>query len=156
MPHIVSIVDKPPELEDQPPDQFSRRSVQRAELIAGHGIAGDTKGSPRRQLNIIRSETVAELATEGFQTAPGELGEQIVIAGLSPDDWTAGARLQLGETAVIELVALRKGCERFAHIHDRPIKQSEGRIGFMARVVESGAIEVGSPVQRIEIFNGSA
>jgi MOSC domain-containing protein YiiM len=151
MPHVVSISRKPSDLEVQPADRFSRSAVQRAKLIAGHGIEGDIKGgSKNRQLNIMQAESVAALHSEGFLTRPGELGEQIVITGLLPDDWTAGAKLRLGETAVVELISLRKGCDRFAHIHDRPIEQSAGRIGFMARVVQSGEIDVGSHVQRLK------
>ncbi|MEX2170135.1 MAG: MOSC domain-containing protein [Pirellulales bacterium] len=148
MSHIASIVFKPTDLENQPADQFSRVAMETAGLVAGHGIAGDTKGdSKNRQLNIMRSETITELHREGYRTSPGELGEQIVIAGLPPDEWIAGATLRLGESAVVELISLRKGCARFAHIQDRPIQQSEGRIGFMARVVQSGEIAVGSPVE---------
>ena len=149
MPHIVSIVFKPIDLENQPAERFSRVSVERAELISGHGIAGDTMGgSKNRQLNIMQSETVAELHKEGFRTGPGELGEQIVIAGLLPEEWTSGVRLRLGKSAVIDLISLRKGCARFAHIQGRPATLSEGRIGFMARVVQGGEIAVGSRVKR--------
>lgn len=151
MPHVVSITCKPSELEDQPAKRFSRSDVQHARLVAGHGIEGDTKGgSKNRQLNIMQSETVAALRKEGFKTQPGELGEQIVIAGLQPNDWNAGVRLRLGKSAVVELISLRKGCDRFAYIQSRPIELSAGRIGFMARVVQSGDITVGSHVQRAE------
>jgi MOSC domain-containing protein YiiM len=151
MPHIASIAYKPAESEAQPADRYSRVSVARAELIAGHGIAGDTMGGARdRHLNIMRSELIAELRSEGFHTATGELGEQIVIAGLAPDAWRPGARLQLGDSAVVELLKLRKGCPRFVHIQGQPLELSAGRIGFMARVIEGGRIAVGSTVQPVQ------
>src|SRR6185312_17371730 len=86
MPHVVSLAYKPADVERRPDSRFSRLPVGHVRLVAGHGIAGDTKGrSDSRQLNVLLAETVEQLRAEGFRTAPGELGEQIVIAGLPAD-----------------------------------------------------------------------
>src|SRR5690242_16696675 len=121
MPHVVSIAYKPADVENQPPDHFSRMSIERVVLVAGRGIQGDTKGrSANRQLNVMLAETVDQLRREGFKTGPGQLGEQIVVAGLPPDATGPGLRLRLGESAVIEFLAPRLPCGRFAHIQGRP------------------------------------
>ncbi|MFO0965836.1 MAG: MOSC domain-containing protein [Gemmataceae bacterium] len=146
MAHLVSITVKP---ANAPRDaaRFTRISTPRAELVADHGIAGDAKASPGRQLNVMLAETVALLAAEGFRAGPGELGEQLVIAG-APDA-APGQRLRLGPAAVIELEEPREPCGRFARVQGRARETAIGRIGFMARVVVSGAITVGCEVSSV-------
>jgi len=148
MPHVVSLAYKPADVERRPDSRFSRLPVGHVRLVAGHGIAGDTKGrSDSRQLNVLLAETVEQLRAEGFRTAPGELGEQIVIAGLPADIAVPGARLRVGDSAVVELVYLRVPCGRFARIQGQPKDAVRGRIGFMARVLRSGDVAVGAPVR---------
>ncbi len=86
MAHVVSIVYRPRDAEmPRPQDHFARVPLERARLVESHGIDGDAKGgSGDRQLNVMLAENLAHLGTEGFKARPGELGEQIVIAGLDP------------------------------------------------------------------------
>jgi MOSC domain-containing protein YiiM len=146
MPHIVSIAYTPTEIERRPDDRYARMPLERAKLAPRHGIEGDAKASRgKRQLNVMLAEDVAQLRAEGFHAVPGELGEQLVIAGLARDAAVPGARVRLGDSAVIELVDLRTPCGRFARVQGRPATEAVGRIGFMARVLVGGEIAVGSP-----------
>ncbi len=147
MPTIQSITTKPPSSEPDPANYFLRESLTQAELVANHGLAGDAMSkSGKRQLNVMLAETIAELAAEGFKTKPGELGEQLVIAGLDPTTIQPGMQLQLGPTAVIELAMYRTGCSRFMYIQSQPLAATKERLGFMARVITSGQIRVGDAV----------
>ncbi|HEX6961924.1 MAG TPA: MOSC domain-containing protein [Lacipirellula sp.] len=147
MPHVVSIAYTPRDVERHPRDRYARVAVDRVTLVADRGIEGDAKANGgKRQLNVMFAETVADLAAEGLSVDPGELGEQLVIAGLGERSLGPGVRLRIGDSAMIELGKLRTPCERFAHIQDTPREAVIGRIGFMARVVKSGGIAVGSPV----------
>lgn len=150
MPHVVSLVYTPAGVERKPADRFARVPAAAVELIAGHGIAGDAKADGRtRQLNVMFAEVVARLRAEGYKTGPGELGEQIVVAGLDPTAVTPGTRLRLGG-AVIEVTLPRTGCARFEHIQGRPKAASAGRIGVMAKVVAGGVVRVGDAVELLE------
>lgn len=150
MAHVVSITITPKGIERRPADRFGRVSVDRATLVANRGIAGDLHAKPgKRQLNVMFAETVAQLRDEGFRTAPGELGEQLVLAGIDENAQAPGARLRLGESAVIELVMLRTGCERFSSIQGLPAKAAKSRIGYMARVIAGGEIAAGSTVDMV-------
>jgi hypothetical protein len=81
VPHVVSIASKAADAESRPAGRFSRIAVGRAELVAGHGLAGDAKARPdSRQLNVMLAETV----------------EQLVLAGLPADSVAPGVRLRLG------------------------------------------------------------
>ncbi len=158
MPHLASIVYCPAEDYVETPDHYLRVPVSTAELVAGHGIRGDRKGSqPERGLNVMSAEILADLAREGFQTGPGQMGEQLVLAGLDFSTLAEGARLRLGEaasTAVIEFVKNRTGCDRFEHIQGRSRESVAGRLGFMARVVAGGRIQVGDAVSVLETAAG--
>jgi MOSC domain-containing protein YiiM len=150
MPHIVSIVYTPLDVERRPADRYARVPVERVMLVVGRGIEGDAKGQGgRRQLNVMIIADVEELRAEGFRAAPGELGEQIVIAGLDSRELAAGVRLRLGESVLIEMTEPRTGCLRFASIQGRPKDSAAGRMGFMAQVLRGGELAVGAPV-RIE------
>jgi MOSC domain-containing protein YiiM len=147
MAHVVSIVYTPPEVEQRPADRYARVVVERAVLVVGRGIEGDTKGrGGRRELNVLLAEDVESLRGEGFYSAPGQLGEQLVIAGLGPGAPAVGARLRLGDAAVIEVTEPRTGCGRFASIQGRPKDAANGRLGFMARVLRGGEVRVGAAV----------
>lgn len=150
MAHIVSIVYRPADVPAAPDDHYARVELERAELVTGKGIRGDRKGRhPKRQLNIMGQSTLDTLRAEGLRTAPGEMGEQLVIGGLDgPVEAMAdGTRLQLGTQAVVELVGPREGCQRFETIQGRPATQVAGRLGMMARVVQDGSIARGDDVR---------
>jgi MOSC domain-containing protein YiiM len=55
--------------------------------------------------------------------------------------------LQLGAAAVIEVVEPRNGCDRFSKIQNRSLDLVKGQMGVMAKVISSGAIQVGDPVR---------
>lgn len=148
MPHVVSICFTPTGAEKRPADHFARVAVAEAVLVEDFGIEGDAKGgSDKRQLNVMTAETLAQLRAEGFKAAPGELGEQIVVAGVEEAALVPGARLQLGESAVIEVMLPRTGCDRFEHIQGKPKATAKGRLGVMARVVTGGIVRTGDGVR---------
>jgi MOSC domain-containing protein YiiM len=153
--HIASIVYTPSNDYQEPADHYLRVPVSTAELVAGHGIRDDRKGShPDRSLNVMSAEILAGLAGEGFQINPGQMGEQLVIAGLDFSALAEGTRLQLGPTACIEFIKNRTGCERFEHIQGHPRESAAGRVGFMASVVTGGRIAVDDPVRVLEAVPG--
>ena len=149
MAHVASIAYTPRDVERRPTDYYARVLLERAMLVEQRGIAGDLKaagtGGPR-QLNVMRAETLAELAAEGRKTGPGEMGEQLVIAGLDWAAFTEGTRLQLGESAVIELGIPRTGCNRFEYIQGVTKQSVAGKLGVLARVVIGGEVVVGDAV----------
>jgi MOSC domain-containing protein YiiM len=150
MPHVVSICYTPDGVERKPADRFARVAVAEAVLADGYGIEGDRKGgSDKRQLNVMTAETLAQLRAEGFKAGPGELGEQVVVAGVDEAALTPGARLALGGSAVIEVTLPRTGCDRFAHIQGKPKEAAKGRLGVMARVVAGGTVRVGDAVRLV-------
>src|SRR5215218_3127244 len=153
MAHVVSIAYRPKD-SGRPQDRYARVPADRVQLIARHGIEGDRKaGSKKRQLNVMLAEHLAELGEEGFRVAPGEMGEQIVVAGVEPAALVEGARLKLG-AAVIEVYELRTGCARFEMIQGRPRREVRGRLGAIAGVVVGGEVAVGDAVEVLADADG--
>lgn len=145
--HIVSITYTPRDVERRPTDRYARVPSERAPLVEQRGIHGDVKGTGgNRQLNVMRAETLAEMAAEGRKIGPGEMGEQLVIAGLDPTEFVEGVRLKIGDQAIVEIGKPREPCERFAHIQATSIQSGIGRIGVLARVTVGGEIALGDPV----------
>ena len=132
MAEIASIVYKPTKGQDAT-DVYLRLEVNEATLIAGHGIEGDRKASRNRQLNVMSFETLSHLSGDGFQTLPGNMGEQIVIRQLDVNALPLGAQLQLGAEAIIELFEARTGCAKFERVQGHLRGEVNGRLGMIDR-----------------------
>ena len=150
MAEIYSIVYQPqPSRADDPDPKFNRVSIDSGTLIADHGLEGDRKAgrNPNRQLNLIDHETLELLRAEGFQTEPGEMGEQIIVRGAGLDKLARGTRVRLGTDAEIEITFPRTGCSWLEKIQGQSKELTIGRLGVMARVISGGQIRVGDSVR---------
>ncbi len=149
MPSIYSIVYRPKDraYADRQ-SEYIRVPIDRASLIAGQGIEGDAKGGkhPERDLNLISLEWLQSLQEKGYKTAPGQMGEQIIISGLAVEQLPSGTRLQLGPSAVIEVVKARTGCNRFEAAQGKTMA-GLGALGVMAKVIAGGEIALGDEVR---------
>ena len=142
------------------------------ELLPGLGVAGDahcgrtvqhlsrlkkTPGAPDlRQVHLIHAELFDELAQAGFAVGPGELGENVTTLGIDLLGLSRGARLRLGDAALVELTGLRNPCRQIddnvgqgalAAVLARAADGSLIRkAGVMAIVLEGGNVRAGDPV----------
>ena len=147
MTQIASIVYRPIG-QPNPKDDYLRLDLDDANLIAGYGIEGDAKGGhPDRQLNVMSYEMLTILRGQGFYTEPGQMGEQIVIHQLDVDALPDGAKVQLGNEAIIEIVKPRTGCDKFETVQKKSRDLVQGQMGKIAKVIVGGKIHVGDPVR---------
>lgn len=95
-------------------------------LVAGQGVEGDAhcgatvkhrsrvRQNPDqpnlRQAHLIHAELFDELAAAGFAVRPGLMGENITTRGVDLLALPRGARLRVGDSAVIEVTGLRNPC----------------------------------------------
>lgn len=107
---------------------FSKAPVDGIQLLAGLGVEGDAhmgmtvKHRSRvrvdptqpnlRQVNLIHAELLDELNAQGFDVAAGQLGENITTRGIDLLGLPTGARLHLGDAAVLEITGLRNPCRQ--------------------------------------------
>lgn len=158
-------------LARQQDHRFSKGSAPELKLRAGFGVEGDAHAGVKvkhrsrvakdasapnlRQVHLIAHELLDELRIAGFVVAPGALGENVTTRGLALIDLPQGARLRLGEAAVIEITGLRNPCKQLDHFQkglmaatlDRDL---EGRLirkaGVMGIVLAGGIVRAGDAI----------
>ena len=107
---------------------FSKPNRTSIKLIEGIGVEGDAHAGKKvqhlylvkkdptqpnlRQVHLIHSELLNELNEEGFSVGPGQLGENITTQGIDLLNLPTGAKLHLGDQAVVEVTGLRNPCHQ--------------------------------------------
>jgi len=124
-----------------------RESVEKAELVAEHGVSGDAYACPGdRQLVFFETQAreALEAALEGG-LCYARFHENVRVDGLELAAFEPGDRLRLGE-AVVEITSARKRCYAECPLgpEDCVIR---GHVAF-ARVVTGGRVSVGTEVRR--------
>lgn len=116
--------------------------LDRIELVAGRGVAGDAHfgrtvqhrsrarahpGSENlRQVHLIGIELHEELAERGLEIAAGEMGENVLTRGVDLLGLPTGTVVRLGSEAAVVLTGLRNPCRQL----------DEVRPGLMAAVLD--------------------
>jgi len=141
-------------------------------LVAGEGVEGDAHcgakvrhrsrrrfnpGLPNlRQAHLLHAELFEELAGQGFALRPGLMGENITTRGVDLLALPRGARVHLGESAIIELTGLRNPCVQLEAIQPGLMQACLGsgpkgevlrKAGVMGVVVAGGEGREGDPVR---------
>jgi MOSC domain-containing protein YiiM len=73
-------------------------------------VAKDPTVPNLRQVHLIHAELHDELREQGFDLVPGQMGENITTRGVDLLGLPVGAKLTLGEAAVVEITGLRNPC----------------------------------------------
>jgi len=140
-------------------------------LVAGLGVAGDAHAGTTvqhrsrvardpsqpnlRQVHLIHAELLDELRGAGFTVAPGQMGENVTTRGVDLLGLPVGARLRLGDEAVVEITGLRNPCAQLEEIQRGLMaavldRDAEGRLvrkaGVMGVVVSGGTVRPGDAI----------
>lgn len=164
-PHVVAV-------HSSPVHEFSKNSHERIQLIAGMGVDGDTHAGETvqhrsrvardpsqpnlRQVHLIHRELFDEVAAEGFDVQPGDLGENITTEGIDLLGLPRGTRLIFGDGAEVEITGLRNPCSQIDDFQDGLMaqmvnKRADGSIerkaGVMSVVIAGGEVTVGDAIR---------
>lgn len=176
--------------------RFSKTPVDEIELVADLGVRGDAhagtlvqhrsrvRRDPNqpnlRQVHLVPAETFELAERMGYTLAAGDLGENVLTAGIDLYGLPVGTRLRLGDAAVVRLTGLRNPC---AQINDfKPgllkvvLSRADGtptdepapstaspdaatvqvirRAGVMSVVEQSGTVRAGDPIT-VELPDGA-
>jgi MOSC domain-containing protein YiiM len=113
-------------------------SVSQTQAVAGQGLLGDLQfGVKKRQILLIETETLT-----AFELAPGQLRENITVAGIGLSGLPAGSRLQLGP-AVLEVTGDCAPCQFVDDLRPGLRPEIAGKRGTLCRVISGGLIRVG-------------
>ncbi|RDV44246.1 MOSC domain-containing protein [Leifsonia sp. ku-ls] len=147
---------------------FSKAPEESIRLVAGLGVEGDAhfgatvqhlsrvRRDPTqpnlRQVHLIHRELFDEVTAD---VEPGQLGENITTEGLDLLGLPRGARLRIGEEAVVELTGLRNPCVQIDRFRPGLLKQvvatdEHGAVvrkaGVMAIVIAGGVVRAGDRI----------
>ncbi|MEU1691258.1 MOSC domain-containing protein [Streptomyces hirsutus] len=151
---------------------FTKPNRDSIVLLAGLGVEGDVHAGVTvkhrsrvaqdptrpnlRQVHLIHEELFAEVGGEGFEVAPGDLGENITTRGIDLLGLPVGTLLRIGDDAVLEVTGLRNPCLQIDNFQDGLLKQVVGRdeagnlvrkAGIMSIVKEGGAVRPGDAIR---------
>lgn len=163
-PHVIAV-------STSPSHAFSKGVAPQIQLLAGLGVEGDAhcgvtvKHRSRvaqdptqpnlRQVHLIQAELFDELAAQGFNVAPGQVGENIATRHLNLLALPVGTELHLGATAIVKLTGLRNPCDQLnnfqagltaAVLGRTPDGKLVRKAGVMGIVVASGMVQAGSAI----------
>lgn len=122
--------------------------VESAMLKEAWGIDGDAHaGEWHRQVSILAGESIDLVREKLPELAFGMFGENLVTRGLDLMGLSAGDRLQVGDSSILEVTQVGKAC----HNGGCPIKTATGdcimpREGIFCRVLAGGRITPGTPI----------
>jgi len=113
------------------------RAVDVIEAHGGKGLQGDASyGRGKRQVLIIEREVL-----QGFELEPGQVRENMTVAGLTLAGMPAGTRFQAGD-ALLEVTGNCTPCNFLDDIRDGLQDAMEGKRGTLCQVLESGTIRI--------------
>jgi MOSC domain-containing protein YiiM len=116
--------------------------VVRVSAVAGQGLDADaSSGRTRRQVLLVSEKNLLDLGLK-----PGDVRENVVLQGVTVEQFEAGDRLVLGE-AVLEITMDCQPCERMDEVRPGLRALIQGRRGMLAKVIVSGTIQVGDEVR---------
>ena len=150
---------------------FGKTNQGSVRLVAGMGVAGDAHSGQTvqhrsraaqdpnqpnlRQVHLLHAELHDELGTQGFAVAAGQMGENVTTRGIDLLGLPTGARLHLGETALVEVTGLRNPCAQLDGLQPGLMAATLGRdaqgdlvrkAGIMGVVLVGGQVSAGDPI----------
>lgn len=150
---------------------FEKYSETSIILKEGHGVEGDAhfgetvKHRSRvardptqpnlRQVHLIHSELFDELFEKGFEVSAGQLGENITTSGIDLLSLPTGAKLIIGDSAVVKITGLRNPCTQIDTFQKGLMKAVLDRdecgklirkAGIMGIVVSHGEVSMGDRI----------
>jgi MOSC domain-containing protein YiiM len=122
-------------------------------------VARDPSQPNLRQVHLIHAELHDELKERGFVVSAGQMGENVTTRGVDLLGLPTGARLHLGETAVVEVTGLRNPCAQLDRVQPGLMgatleRGQDGSLvrkaGIMAIVLAGGDVRPGDSI-RVEL-----
>ena len=122
-------------------------------------VARDPKQPNLRQVHLIHAELHDELREGGFALVPGQMGENVTTRGVDLLGLPTGARLHLGESAVVEVTGLRNPCAQLDGLQPGLMaatldRDEQGNLvrkaGIMGVVLAGGEVRAGDAI-RVEL-----
>ena len=124
-----------------------KTQVEEALLIQDYGLEGDAHAGPwHRQVSFLASESIQSAREKGLDVTFGDFAENIATSGIEWPKVPIGTRIQLGESALVEITQIGKECHNKCAIYYMAGDCIMPREGIFARVLRGGKIRSGDKV----------
>lgn len=125
-----------------------KSDVGQGELLKGFGLAGDAHGGDwHRQVSLLAIESIDKMRSAGLDVGPGDFAENLTTRGVDLYGLPIGTRLQIGETALLEITQIGKECHDRCAIYHQAGDCVMPREGIFAIVVEGGPVSSGDKIK---------
>lgn len=114
--------------------------------------AGQMPDDLDQALLLLTEEVLHDLQSEGWPVQPGDLGENLTLAGVPERMLAPGVKLRIGDV----LLELTLACDPCTTLYGLPyvgpargpefLRRLQGRRGWYAKVLQPGLVTPGSPV----------
>ena len=126
---------------------IAKSETNRIRLIENYGLENDAHaGTWHRQVSILCLEEIENFRARGAEVRFGDFGENLIIDGINLKDYPVGTRIRIAD-ALLETTQIGKKCHHHCKIFHRMGDCIMPRCGVFARVLSSGTVTVGAPVQ---------
>lgn len=127
---------------------MKKRNVASVELKENFGIVGDAHaGTKTREVSLLAIESIKKMQDKGLKVHPGDFAENITTEGLDLVGLKTGAKLEIGEEALLEISQIGKVCVTRCSIYYQAGDCVMPREGVFARVLKSGAVKPGDEIR---------
>ncbi len=132
------------------PGGIPKMPVEEA-VVGRMGIEGDGRDHAKhwkeeRAISIQDLELIEQIRGDGYDVAPGVMGENLTVKDLHVQTLIPGTKLHFSGGLVLELTGPRKPCFVLDTIDEKLKDDVINRIGYMARVVQEHTIRPGETV----------
>ncbi len=125
-----------------------KADVTEGVLEVGFGLKGDAHGGDwHRQVSLLAIEQIETMKGKGFDVGPGSFAENICTEGFDLGSISVGARLKIGETAIVEVTQIGKECHTRCAIYNKIGECIMPEQGVFAKVIEGGAVKTGDDLE---------
>ena len=122
--------------------------VEKASLLENHGLEGDAHAGPwHRQVSFLAAESIEQTRKKGLDVGFGDFAENIATSGIDWQDIPVGTRVNLGDSALVEITQKGKECHNKCAIYYLAGDCIMPREGIFGRVLKGGEVRCGEPVR---------
>ncbi len=128
-----------------------KTDVGKAEMQKGFGLSGDAHGGDwHRQVSLLAIESIEKMRAAGLDVGPGDFAENLTTCGVDLYSLPIGTRLQVGDSALLEITQIGKVCHDRCAIYHQAGDCVMPREGVFAIVLEGGMVKTGDDVEILE------
>ena len=122
--------------------------VEKATFLEDYGLEGDAHAGPwHRQVSFLAAESIEEARKKGLDVDFGDFAENIATSGIEWQDIPVGTRVNLGDSALVEITQKGKECHKKCAIYYLAGDCIMPREGIFARVLKGGSIRCGDMIR---------